>query len=93
MAGYLMARLGPAAFPGMLMVLQLSLGLYALARLSLRRRRASTTESHFHPMLRTTPTAMEMLPEAEPALEAAAAAAEEEHAPEDEAQGAERQPR
>jgi MFS family permease len=93
MAGYLMARLGPAAFPGMLMVLQLSLGLYALARLSLRRRRASTTESHFHPMLRTTPTAMELLPEAEPALEAAATAAEEEAAADAEPQGEERQPR
>jgi MFS family permease len=92
MVGFLMANFGPRAFPGALMTLQLALGLYVLARLSLRQRK-SRTESHFHPMLRTTPTAMEMLPEAEPALEAAAAAAEEEHAPGDEAQGAERQPR
>jgi MFS family permease len=93
-AGFMMAQLGPAAFPGALLLLQLSLGLYVLARVSLRGRRISTTESHFHPMLRTTPTAMELLPEAEPALEAAAAAAEEEEAAADPAaQGAERQPR
>lgn len=91
-AGFMMAQLGPAAFPGALMVLQLSLGLYVLARMSLRRRRVSTTDSHFHPMLRTTPTAMELLPEAEPALEAAAAA-QEEAAADAEAQGEERQPK
>ena len=91
--GFLMAHLGPRAFPGALMSVQLALGIYVLARLSIRHRE-SLTESHFHPMLRTTPTAMEMLPEAEPALEAAAAAAaEEEIASGGESQGAERQPR
>jgi len=63
-AGFFMESLGPRAFPGFLMVAQLSLGAYVFARLFVRQRE-SLTDSHFHPMLRTTPTAMELLPEAE----------------------------
>ena len=70
MTGVVMAELGPRAFPGVLAILQLGLGLYVLARMFVRER-PPTPESHFHPMVRTTPTAMELLPEAEPGLEAA----------------------
>jgi MFS family permease len=70
-AGFFMAELGPRAFPGVLMALQLILGLYVLARILVRARRPAP-EHHFHAMVRTTPTAMELLPEAEPGREAAA---------------------
>jgi len=63
-AGFFMESLGPRAFPGFLMVAQFSLGAYVFTRLFVRQRE-SVTESHFHPMLRTTPTAMELLPETE----------------------------
>lgn len=68
LAGFAMAQFGPRAFPGYLMLLHLAIGLYVVQRV-LVRRRAAGGESHFHPMLRTTPTAMEMLPEAETAVE------------------------
>lgn len=74
-AGLFMAELGPGAFAGMLMVLQLALGLYVLARTFVRAR-PQQPEGHFHPMVRTTPTAMELLPEVESAPEEA----EREHA-------------
>jgi MFS family permease len=67
-AGFAMQQLGPRAFPGFLMLTQLLLGLYVFSRL-FRRQREASGESHFHAMLRTTPTAMEMLPEVEIAPE------------------------
>lgn len=67
-AGFFMQQLGPRAFPGFLMLIQLLLGLYVVSRL-FRRHREASGESHFHAMLRTTPTAMEMLPEVEPGPE------------------------
>jgi len=68
LAGFFMQQLGPRAFPGFLMLIQLLLGLYVVSRL-FRRQREASGESHFHAMLRTTPTAMEMLPEVELAPE------------------------
>lgn len=63
-AGFAMARYGAGAFPGYLMLVHLLLAVYVVGRLRVRKR-ALPGEAHFHPMLRTSPTAMEMLPEAE----------------------------
>lgn len=68
LAGFFMENLGARAFPGFLMAAQLLLGAYVFTRLFVRQRE-SVTDSHFHPMLRTTPTAMELLPETETAEE------------------------
>lgn len=76
LAGYFMAEFGPRAFPGVLALLNLAAGGYVLARL-FRRRREVSGDAQFHPMLRTSPMAMEMLPEAD-----AAQAEVEEAAPE-----------
>lgn len=64
LAGFLMQNFGARAFPAFLMVAQLLLGAYVFARLFVRQRE-SMTDSRFHPMLRTTPTAMELLPESD----------------------------
>jgi MFS family permease len=64
LTGFAMAEFGPRAFPGILMLFNLLIGGYVTARLFLRQRE-TTGESHFHPMLRTSPLAMELLPEAE----------------------------
>jgi MFS family permease len=71
LAGFVMARLGAQAFPGYLMLVHLLLAVFVFARL-LARQRVVQGEGHFHPMLRTSPTAMEMLPEVEAAQEDAA---------------------
>ena len=63
-AGFAMAQYGPRAFPGYLMLVHLLLAAYIVGRVLVRRREA-LGEAHFHPMLRTSPTAMEMLSEAE----------------------------
>lgn len=63
-AGFAMAQYGPRAFPGYLMLVHLLLAAYIVGRVLVRRREA-LGEVHFHPMLRTSPTAMEMLSEAE----------------------------
>jgi MFS family permease len=68
LAGFAMARFGAPAFPGYLAFVHLAIAAYVLARLLMRRRRVHG-EAHFHPMLRTSPAAMKMLPEAEAALE------------------------
>jgi hypothetical protein len=65
LAGFAMARYGAWAFPGYLMLAHLLLAAYLAGRL-LARRREAPGEARFHPMLRTSPTAMELLPEAEP---------------------------
>lgn len=68
LAGFAMARLGVKAFPGGLMLVHLLLGAYVLVRL-LARQRVTPGEAHFHPMVRTSPAAMELLPEVETARE------------------------
>lgn len=73
LAGFFMENLGARAFPGFLMASHLLVGAYVFARLFVRQRE-SLTDSHFHLMLRTTPTAMQLLPETEPAEEDAEAA-------------------
>lgn len=70
LAGFAMAQLGAQAFPGYLMLVHLVLASYVFARMFARQRIAQG-EGHFHPMLRTSPTAMEMLPEVEPAQDEA----------------------
>jgi MFS family permease len=64
LAGFAMARFGAWAFPGYLLLVHLLIAAYVAARLAVRRR-DTYGEAHFHPMLRTSPTAMEMLPEAD----------------------------
>jgi MFS family permease len=66
LAGFLMAQFGAQAFPGYLALVHLLLAAYVIGRVFVRRRE-TLGEARFHPMLRTSPTAMEMLPEAEAA--------------------------
>jgi len=68
LAGFMMAQFGPRAFPGYLAIVHLLIAAYVIGRLFVRGREAHG-EAHFHPMLRTSPTAMEMLPEAEAAAQ------------------------
>lgn len=80
LAGFAMAEFGPRAFPGVLLVVHLLLAAYVFSRLFIRRRETAG-DVHFHAMLRTSPTAMEMLPEVDAAqdeIEGAVDAAEEE---------------
>jgi len=63
-AGQLMARHGPAALPGYFATVLMALALFLLARLAIRRR-TGLPPSAFHPMLRTTPAALALLPETE----------------------------
>jgi hypothetical protein len=51
------------AFPAYLALVHLLVAVYVIGRLMVRRREAQG-DAQFHPMLRTSPTAMEMLPEA-----------------------------
>jgi MFS family permease len=64
LAGALMHRFGPAALPAWFAAMQLAVVAFSLARMLLRRR-APESPAQFHPMLRTTPTALELLPESE----------------------------
>ena len=64
LAGFAMSQFGARAFPGYLLLLHLAIGIYVVQRVLVRPREAGA-EGHFHPMLRTTPTAMELLPEAD----------------------------
>jgi hypothetical protein len=57
-----MGAFGERALPGYLGLVHLTLAIYVGARLVGWRLKAPG-EVHFHPMLRTTPTAMELLPE------------------------------
>lgn len=63
LTGFAMSRFGPDAFPGMLMLLHAALAVYVVQRLFVRHREAPG-EVHFHPMVRTSPTVLELLPEA-----------------------------
>lgn len=64
-AGLLMAWFGPGALWLYFLALQLALGAFVVWRIR-RRQRDAAWEGHFLPMLRTTPAALEMLPDAEP---------------------------
>lgn len=61
-AGAAMERLGATALPGFFAIAFGLLALVAAGRRLLRRRERDHP-AHFHPMLRTTPSALEMLPE------------------------------
>ncbi len=61
-AGVAMGRYGPIALPGFFVVTAGLLALVAGGRRLLRARRL-LRPARFHPMLRTTPTALELLPE------------------------------
>jgi MFS family permease len=63
-AGALMARLGPGSLFGWFAVTQALLAVYAAYRYW-HFHREQTTEANFRMMLRTTPTAFDMLPETE----------------------------
>ncbi|WP_206211780.1 MFS transporter [Wenzhouxiangella sp. XN24] len=66
LAGFAMGRFGPGAFPGLLLVVHVLLAAYVASRLLIRTR-VVAGDAHFHAMLRTSPTAMEMLPEVDAA--------------------------
>ncbi len=63
LAGGAMQRFGPQALPMYFAVMLLALAAYLLARLRFARHRAF--EAPFRPMLRTTPSALELMPETE----------------------------
>lgn len=62
LAGELMSRFGPAALPAYFAAVLATLGLFVLLRLAAHRR-LRLHPAPFHPMLRTTPAALELLPE------------------------------
>ncbi len=64
-AGVTMDRFGAAALPGFFAIAFGLLALVATGRRVLRRRERGQP-GHFHPMLRTTPSALELLPEPAP---------------------------
>lgn len=66
LAGVAMGRFGPDALWMFFAITQLLLAVAVAWRL-LVRRRAATFDGHFLPMLRTTPAALDMIPDAEPA--------------------------
>lgn len=66
--GVAMSRFGPAALPASFAVILGALALVAAGRRMLRQR-DNDHPSVFHPMLRTTPSALELLPETGPAPE------------------------
>lgn len=69
LAGVLMGRFGPGALWIFFAIVQAMLAVSVAWRL-LVRRRAAGYEGHFLPMLRTTPAALDMIPDAEPAADA-----------------------
>ena len=68
LAGAAMSRFGPSALPASFALILGALALIAAGR-RLLRRRDNDHPAHFHPMLRTTPSALELLPETGPAPE------------------------
>lgn len=68
LVGFAMSRYGPAALPVSFAIVLGALALIAAGR-RLLRRRDNDHPAHFHPMLRTTPAALELLPETGPAPE------------------------
>ena len=65
LAGQLMAALGPQALPLYFMVMQFLLAIFAAIHLRQRVDDPVEHPAHFMPMVRTTPTAFEMLPDEE----------------------------
>ncbi len=65
LAGAVMHQFGPRALPGYLVAVNLLLAGFVAYRIAARSRVKSQSDAHFHAMLRTTPTAMELLPETE----------------------------
>lgn len=65
LAGAAMARLGPAALPGFFAATLAALALVAGGR-RLWRRRDRDHPAQFHPMVRTTPSALGLLPDGQP---------------------------
>ena len=61
-----MARSGPAALPGFSAATLAVLGVLAGGR-RLWRHRDRDHPAHFHPMIRTTPSALGLLPDGQPA--------------------------
>lgn len=68
LAGAAMVRFGPSALPASFAIVLGALALIATGR-RLMRHRDRDHPAHFHPMLRTTPSALELLPETGPAPE------------------------
>lgn len=66
--GFAMTRFGPEALPVSFAIVLGALALIAAGR-RLLRQRDNDHPAHFHPMLRTTPAALELLPETGPAPE------------------------
>lgn len=71
LAGAAMEAFGPLALPGWFAAMQAALALFAWLR-TRRESEGVAEHSHFVPMVRTTPTALEMMPAAEAAHEAQA---------------------
>jgi len=69
-AGAAMEQFGPRALPGYLMLVNGFMAGYIMLRLA-RYARLRKQDSQFHPMLRTTPVAMELLPETDSAEQSA----------------------
>lgn len=70
LAGIAMTRFGPDALLAWFAGVQALLALWVLLRIGMRRGEAE--HGHFHPMLRTTPKALELLPETAASADAAA---------------------
>jgi len=65
LVGQLMTFIGPQALPVYFAVMQAALALFTLYHLRRKQEDPSEHPSHFVPMVRTTPTALEMLPDEE----------------------------
>ncbi|RLU00057.1 MAG: MFS transporter, partial [Ketobacter sp.] len=71
LAGQMMGIIGPQALPLYFVVMQLLLAIFAVLQLRKQVDDPSEHPTHFVPMVRTTPTAFEMLPDEEYQEEAA----------------------
>ncbi len=65
LAGQIMGLIGPQALPVYFVIIQLLLAIYALSRVRKQEEELTEHHAHFVPMVRTTPTAFEMLPDEE----------------------------
>ena len=65
LAGQLMGVLGPQALPIYFVCMQMLLAVFTAVHLRKKVEDPSEHPSHFMPMVRTTPTALEMLPDEE----------------------------
>ncbi|MGB2248891.1 MAG: MFS transporter [Alcanivorax sediminis] len=69
LAGQLMESFGAGSLPFYFMIMQLALALYTLMRLHVVREDLSDHSTQFVPMVRTSPVALEMMPEEEVEVE------------------------